>query len=109
MSKFDTCRADARLQTLSAVLDEIDRQDTLKAQGRFTNTAFDLAHLPWDNLAILVEEVGEVARAINDSQKPLTPTGLEDAEAQLVEELTQVAAVAMAWLEGIHVRRNESK
>ncbi len=39
-------------------------------------------------LAVLVEEVGEVARALND-------------RTELVEELIQVAAVALAWIESL--------
>lgn len=41
------------------------------------------------SLAILVEEVGEVARALND----------DDTGEHLDEELVQVAAVAVKWLE----------
>lgn len=40
--------------------------------------------------AVLCEECGEVSRAV-----------LEKDEAQLKRELIQVAAVAMAWLEGM--------
>ena len=42
-------------------------------------------------LSVLVEEVGEVARAINDGE-PLE---------QVERELVQVAAVAFAWIERI--------
>jgi NTP pyrophosphatase (non-canonical NTP hydrolase) len=45
---------------------------------------------PLRNLSILVEEVGEVSRALND----------DDPE-NLKEELAQVAAVAMMWLQAI--------
>lgn len=40
-------------------------------------------------VAVLVEEVGEVARAVLDNSE------------NLAEELTQVAAVAVAWLESL--------
>lgn len=40
-------------------------------------------------VAVLTEECGEVARAV-----------LEDDDMGLVEELIQVAAVAIAWIEG---------
>lgn len=46
--------------------------------------------LDWPlKLSALMEEVGEVARALNDGEAPL----------RLQSELVQVAAVAFAWLE----------
>jgi len=51
-------------------------------------------------LSVLVEEVGEVANAILET--PLSGAGhraLFDAQLHLREELVQVAAVAVAWLE----------
>ena len=46
--------------------------------------------LPWPlKLSALVEEVGEVARAINDGES----------SHHVQSELVQVAAVAFAWLE----------
>lgn len=44
-----------------------------------------------DNLPILIEEVGEVARAMTYDES--------DPEA-LVKELLQVAAMALAWVQG---------
>lgn len=48
-------------------------------------------------LAVLTEEVGEVARAIQDLWADRT----EAKRAHLREELVQVAAVAVAWLESM--------
>lgn len=45
----------------------------------------------WQKLSILVEEVGEVARALNDGES-------QDA---LVKELLQTATMALAWVESI--------
>lgn len=45
-----------------------------------------------DRLAILVEEVGEVARAMTYDQDP----------SQLESELIQVAAMAALWLDGLN-------
>jgi NTP pyrophosphatase (non-canonical NTP hydrolase) len=42
-------------------------------------------------MPILTEEVGEVAKAIND----------EEPEVQLLAELVQVAAVALRWAEDL--------
>ena len=46
---------------------------------------------PAVKVAVLAEECGEVARALLDGDDP----------EQLVTELVQVAAVAVAWLEGL--------
>ena len=69
---------------------ERERQDTLKAEGRFEYTCADLAMShPQHCLTILAEEFGEVARAICDNRENLRA------------ELIQVAAVCLAWLEGL--------
>lgn len=69
--------------------DERERQEELKAAGRFPHTCAD--DVPdSDKLVILVEEVGEVARAIQSRDR-----------ANLREELVQVAAVACAWVEAL--------
>lgn len=85
-------RIEARIKTLNAVVDEIDRQDELKEQGRFPFTVYELASKECSLmiLPILTEEVGEVARALQDGVGP-----------KLLEELIQVAAVASAWAEGL--------
>ena len=66
------------------------RQEGLKASGRFDATCADNTLSAGQKLAILVEEVGEVARAICD----------RDPE-HMREELVQVAAVAVAWVEAL--------
>lgn len=73
---------------LETVLAERDRQELLYQQGELQWIASD-PECPDDlRLAALMEEVGEVARAYHDRNDNLT------------KELTQVAAVALAWLEG---------
>jgi NTP pyrophosphatase (non-canonical NTP hydrolase) len=67
------------------VADERTRQDLL-FPGKW-KLADDKA-MQLKRLAILTEELGEVARAI-----------LEEDEVNLTVELVQVAAVAVAWLE----------
>jgi NTP pyrophosphatase (non-canonical NTP hydrolase) len=67
---------------------ERGRQDTLAAAGRWGGES--VATISDDRrLRVLVEEVGEVARA------------LEEDDSQLPVELVQVAAVAVAWLEAL--------
>lgn len=83
-----------RLAQLKDISNERRRQDKLKAEGRFTATCAD----PISNdrrLSILVEEVGEVARA------SLGQAGAVQDGGNLRKELVQVAAIALAWIEGI--------
>ncbi len=66
---------------------EIDRQQVLKKEGHFEFTCSD-PRPSLEKLPILVEEVGEVARAI------LEGTNLR-------EELVQVASVAVGWVRAL--------
>lgn len=52
-------------------------------------------HPPIEWLAILTEEVGELAKEVNEHRWRERPDSL----AKLRAELVQVAAVAVAWLE----------
>lgn len=87
-----------------AIIDERRRQDQLKAEGRFKHTCADAEMSNYQRHTCLSEEVGEVAEAI------LTLDGLAQARARglkvgdeghlhLREELVQVAAICLAWLE----------
>lgn len=87
-----------RAAAFGAVSLERDRQEV---------KAWDHRHIGWVScahpdmdplakLAVLVEEVGEVARALNDREP------VEALEAELV----QVAAVAVAWIESLNVRHD---
>lgn len=81
---------------LQAVRGERERQELLKNDGRFQNTPDEVELL--DSYAMLSEEVGEVARSILGSmgrvQEQLTVWSVR-------EELVQVAAIAVAMIEGI--------
>lgn len=90
------------VKALSDLLNERVRQNELKAQGRFLYTCADRELAPAQKLAVLAEEFGEVARAtlevgalVNDGRC------VTDAREALRKELVQVAAVAMAWVEGL--------
>lgn len=76
-----------------AIIHELGRQQALMFAGKFSATCEE--HAKRGNhaqcVAVLAEEVGEVARAIND----LAPSR------ELRKELLQVAAVAVSWLMGI--------
>lgn len=80
----------ANLEALIAVLTERKRQERLKAAGKFSHTCADSELSDDVCCRVLGEEFGEVCRAINDGD-------LEN----LREELIQVAAVAVAWVERI--------
>lgn len=84
-------------KVLDYIVFERGRQQALKMAGRFRYTCADPEMSNAEKLTVLVEEMGEVARAI-----------LEDGDlandkhgAELRKELVQVAAVATAWLEGM--------
>jgi hypothetical protein len=79
---------------LRAVTSERCRQVQLRTEGRIPWSCADPLVSPGERLAVLVEEVGEVARALNDG------VGLRD-------ELVQVAAVAVAWIEGLDAEAGE--
>jgi hypothetical protein len=72
---------------LDRVSAERDRQDNLAAAGRWGGATIATVD-DGRRLAVLVEEVGEVARALQDGTDPAV-------------ELVQVAAVAVAWLEAL--------
>lgn len=78
-----------RGDAVMAILRERMRQEQLQAEGRFPHTPADpeMSHTAF--LAVLMEEVGELARAINAGE------GVR----RLRDELVQVAAVCIARLD----------
>lgn len=80
------------------VLEERHRQELLRERGRFTHTARTEPD-PFRALAYLTEEVGEAARAVIASSGAASDGG-----GDLRTELIQIAAVAVAWVEGIDAR-----
>ncbi len=80
------------------ILDDIsaerERQTALKAMGRFRREVHECS--PTEALAVLGEEFGEVAEVVADmvAGAPLDTNHLR-------EELIQVAAVCVSWVEGI--------
>lgn len=88
-------RPDAQKDVLLAVRIERTRQERLVESGKFPYTCADQSAPDAYKLAVLVEEVGEVAKAL------LVNTGDKGASGDLREELVEVAAVAVAWAESI--------
>ncbi len=74
---------------VEAVYRERIRQEDLKAKGKFKHTCADKEMSDGDCMLVLMEEVGEVARAVLD----------KEGKGALREELIQVAAVAVSWAE----------
>jgi hypothetical protein len=82
------------------VLDRIDieriRQENLREAGRFTHTAASNGISEADRLAILTEEVGEVAGEVLGFSGLAADRG---DGGRLRKEVLHVASVAVAWLE----------
>lgn len=82
-----------------AIDHELNRQvSKFGIDGTCANPAMDTAL----KLSILAEETGEVARVINDTAHALRGGNVNMPTVwQLIAELVQVAAVAVAWLESV--------
>lgn len=89
----------AHLKVLDRITVERGRQDKLKAAGRFAYTCADAGLTEAEKLAVLTEEVGEVAREVLSGDELVSDGG--GTVAALREELVQVAAISAAWLEGL--------
>lgn len=97
---------------LELVAVERVRQERLREEGKFkwscAATFIDheyaraSANANAKKLSVLNEEVGEVAREINDGVAGDVNGGFSDARiARIREELIQVAACAVAWAESL--------
>ncbi len=84
-------------EALDRVRAERARQDELKADGRFVATCADDYLDDSEKLAVLMEEVGECARAVLERDRLVS----DRHDANLKKELIQVAAVAVAWAESL--------
>ena len=94
--QFDTRKKNnMRAETIALINAERTRQDKLHGKQSYDP-------LGW--LPILIEEAGEVSRAVCDGR--YTFCGVYDL-AQLRQELVHVAAVAVAWIEDIDRKSQE--
>lgn len=85
-----------RDRVLQRIRRERGRQEELRRSGRFTHTAATPGITPADRLAILTEEVGEVAGEVLGFSGLASDRGNGD---RLRKEVLHVAAAAVAWLE----------
>lgn len=86
---------------LDAALNEVHRQDNLARAGKFGGTHTMPGGTDDGRLRVLVEEVGEVAKELNEAEI----AGVDRTE-NLRHELVQVAAVAIAWVAAIDEGRS---
>lgn len=91
---------------IDAVQSERARQELLKLQGKFAHTCADPVHSISNHCkaTILGEEMGEVCNAVNEIDNCLhriDGLGCDQARMVLRNELIQVAAVAVAWVESL--------
>lgn len=96
---------DTNGEVLTAIRRERQRQEQLKASGRFALTCADAGMTDEQCLAVLVEEVGEVSHEIKKIiGVDLGRFNREQYRNRLREELVQVAAVAVGWIERLEAQ-----
>jgi len=93
--RSDTAELLKRIRSLEAVGQEIERQTSLKASGRFQYTVSDPEMNDFERLAVLGEEFGEVSHEVNETIGNHRSLDI----LRIKKELIQVAAVAVAWFE----------
>ena len=91
-----------RFEVLTDISKERNRQESLKAAGKFPATCADETLGDSIKLCVLTEEVGEVARVL--CERTCNPGFHDGSDAKLLEELVQVAAVATAWAECLKLK-----
>lgn len=93
---------DRHIRVIDNVYLERIRQEKLKLQGKFYWTCADLYNnnkpiTTAEKLSVLAEEFGEVARLVTETVIDSNRYNPKE----LMKELIQVAAVAVAWCEAI--------
>lgn len=96
-----------RGEALELIDSERTRQDALKASGRFKYTCADKQLTMWEKYAILVEEVGELSRAMLNRAALVKDLKdyreIGDWGEEMKKEITQVGAICLAWLESMEL------
>ena len=92
-------------RVLAAIHLEREHQQELLAAGKLSYSCACPRVEVTRKLRVLVEEVGEVAQAV-DWVEQLNMAGHRQ---HLIDELVQVVAVCVAWLEAIEIQKQEAK
>jgi hypothetical protein len=83
------------------IAEERNAQEVADSKGFYSVNCSDPETPSESCLPILLEETGEVARAINDMNDATSDEEWQAARENLRLELVQVAAVACAWIEAL--------
>jgi hypothetical protein len=83
---------------------ERSRQKLLLRAGKITFDCASVIPDPNRKLRVLTEEVGEVAQELDRLERCASAKTKARVQARLQTELTQVAAVCVAWLESMEVQ-----
>lgn len=94
-----------RDQIVVDILVERLHQGTLKARGKFKYTCADAQMKNSERACVLVEEVGEVCRAVLNVDGLAKDQDYMGNVEHLRAELIQVSAVALAWLEALPLKQ----
>lgn len=87
-----------RSVAISLILKERERQEDLKAEGRFRFTLYDDPGLSEDEKLLgILEEVAEVGKNLL-ARRGLVTDG-DTTDAALLKEIVQIAALSLAWIE----------
>jgi hypothetical protein len=94
----------AMLRVFARIAAERARQKQLFRTGKITFDCASVIPDPNRKLRVLMEEVGEVAQELDRLEQLRDRRGQKFILEDLQTELTQVAAVAVAWLESMEVQ-----
>lgn len=93
---------DKQTKILAEVIQERVRQETLRIEGVFAHTLNEPDYTMSQKLATLTEELGEISRVIQNIEcMRLKQEGQQLYLPSLRNELLQLAALSVAWLEGL--------
>jgi hypothetical protein len=83
---------------VAKVIEERQRQELLKKEGRFVSTLATNGMPESYKLACIVQEIAEVSQILL-KRAGLHPREIDDSNSALKGELLQIAALAVAWIE----------
>ena len=87
-----------RDMAIAEIHNERNRQVELQLDGKFTHTLSDDGMTDYGRVTAIMEEVGEVSRACLVRAGEATDD-IDASDAALRKELSQIAALSLAWME----------